>query len=569
MIRLPSSVNGVLAQANDLIGAWQPRLLAGLRTGDMSLVSRHSELLLSSLLDAVRRVAVGVRPALSPGSQRPTITVHLENGIARVVVLTGQEVLAWGMTPMAEGTRGTEDDAAPESQLGAMLEELAAPRGRLVTSLPLYTSLVRHLDLAKIDRRYLSQVVTTEILENIPFTHDEVDIAWQHRRAEDREEIFTVTESKQAMDRHVRMLKEAGHRPSAAYLTSGGLALAVGVPDTIVIDLASPRTTVVLVRKGLPHVVHQVDLSHDGGGPQERALAVTRAVDQVVGYHPAVNGKSEESPLPAVLTGPLTRDDRLVGALEPALNRQVLPFMPPFTYPAHFPYHEYAANLGLAVADRLRGQPWRKLFTRSVPSLNVLPERHRPRGLPTIPALVFFSLFLMTLLAWTVSDRVDSLESTRDALATEVAGLGREVRQHKLSLARADRSGAMIAELAKFTSGLESTLEALSRDRQTLVAELDAVTRNAVAHQVTLSTLLSQQDELILSGTSPSFESVSGYSGDLRASDIFSQVEVAHVQSSGPLAALGSDESDTAFQIAATVATMAEPPGPDGQSAEQ
>ena len=76
----------------------------------------------------------------------------------------------------------------------------------MVSSFPLYETLIRGLELPRIGRRYRRQVVESEVGETIPFTEDEVDIAWTHRKSEKGMEVFAAAVRKDAIDGHVALL---------------------------------------------------------------------------------------------------------------------------------------------------------------------------------------------------------------------------------------------------------------------------------------------------------------------------------------------------------------------------
>ena len=54
-------------------------------------------------------------------------------------------------------------------------------------------------------------------LETIPFSVEEMDLAWQARTNGTGPEVHAVAVSKEVIDDHVRLLTEAGIHPRAAY----------------------------------------------------------------------------------------------------------------------------------------------------------------------------------------------------------------------------------------------------------------------------------------------------------------------------------------------------------------
>ena len=490
--------------------------------------------------------------------QRRTITVNVQDGCLRVVVLKGRTVTAWGMSVASESLPRSGDAEEQiegiADQLRALLEELPPRHGRLVTCLPIYTPLIRQLRLPRIGRRYISQVVFSEVLETIPFSEDQVDITWRRRRAGAWDEIVAVAVPREDMDRHVALLKEAGSRPGAAYAWATSLAAAGGVSDAILVDMELLSAALVLLREGVPRGVHRVELPGRDADPQARAEAVVRAVEQVGSYDQMANPDTEDVRLPAVFTGRLTTDATPVEALEATLGRDVLPFAPPLVYPGSFPAHEYAANLGMALSDMGRIG----LFRGKGTPANLIPERHRVRPMPLLPFLVFAILAAFLYVASINGARVEDALYNQATLSSRVATLEGRERSLNLSLMRGDVLRGRIEEATRLASEMESTIQGQGREMETLLRQLEVITVEALPPGVHLSTLLLQNNGFVLSGTGPSYEDVLRYSEGLRAPGVFADVQVARVEMSGTAGAVSNgyeqDAAAVTFQIIPSLA---------------
>ncbi|MCI0439660.1 MAG: hypothetical protein L0177_11090, partial [Chloroflexi bacterium] len=160
---------------------------------------------------------------------RKTVALTVERGVVRIVVFRGKEAIAWGTavpdgveeqeqeqeqeqhqglpgeshaeaTTNAEGsTEGEEGGEKPAHtthqevgslrdsdgpRLRALLKDLPFRRTRFVTELPLYAPLLRFMQIPKIRRRFLQDVIVSELEDTLPFTKGEVDIKWQTRQGE-------------------------------------------------------------------------------------------------------------------------------------------------------------------------------------------------------------------------------------------------------------------------------------------------------------------------------------------------------------------------------------------------
>ena len=175
--------------------------------------------------------------------QGPTLTVSIEGGTVRVVVLRGQMVVAWGMKSTEEhlDLENAQGDSRRDAQAAALKELLRElGRGRVVTDLPLNDSLMRQLEVPEMSRRYVEPMVTSEVLETIPLFEAEADISWRihrnHVRNHVHQEVFAAAVPKRAMDNQVHLLRDAGIRPAVAYSRAVALACAANQADAIVMQ---------------------------------------------------------------------------------------------------------------------------------------------------------------------------------------------------------------------------------------------------------------------------------------------------------------------------------------------
>ena len=480
----------------------------------------------------------GIASRVQGVTQRPVITVDSDGGMVRLVILEGREVVAWGTAVMGEGDQSEEADLESVAQLQALLSDLPYRKGRVVTSLPLATSLIRHLSLPKINRRYFKQVVLSEVLDTIPFTEDEVDIAWWVKKNGIGHDVVAVITPKAAIDHQVQLLKAAGNRPAAAYPRALALAIATDEPDVIAVDLGLFSAAVVSARGGFPQVFHEVDYSTLS--PVDKAKAVARIVEQAADDSTTMSEQTPEDmeevegkEVPVVLSGQLAGHGLLVQAIGELLDRDVSLSKPPFAYPEHFPVHEYTANLGLALADRSRSPGHSKIFRNKKTHANLLTDRHLGRKFPILPLALFAILIAMGFLALMATGRVDAVASDREMLSAQMVGLERQARGHRLEVARAGTIQKRIDETKELRVGLQAQFSALDAGMATLVSQLIALTNEGLPAQTQLSSIAQQGHKFILLGSADTYDGAIQYSEYLRRSGLFAGVRVLRVDSSG------------------------------------
>lgn len=519
------------------------------------------------------------RPSGQPPRARPSgqpaggrVTVSLDSGAIRVVVLAGRRVVAWG-TASADSWldgdgHGSPTSTAPAERLRNLLAEIGARGGRTVTDLPLHTPLMRCLRLPPVRRRYLAEVVASEVLESVPFSEAEVDLAWQARANGAGPEVFAVAVPKDAVDGHVRFLREAGLRPRAAYAKAVALAHAAGLPDAMILYVGSSHAALVLVREWMPRAVHEVELAGESTKPEEQAQLVARAIQDLAGYTHTLDETESRQELPLVLAGALSPDSPLAKALEEVLGHELLAVAPPLVYPSHFTPSEYAINLGLAMADAARGRARGRISPRRVPTFSLLAERHLPRPFPIRPVAAFIALLLLAVVALQAGKPADSLSQEASLLSGRLAQLKERQRQERLVLASARTLENEVLVLEGSAGALDSQKMDLREELGLLLARLKALTRDALPAGVALSTLKQSGESFDLTGHATSYNDALRYMSNLRASGLFGEASIRQATLAAP-AGSGEGASQATLSFTAKVSASAPSAAKDGAADAQ
>ena len=486
---------------------------------------------------------------VAPQRRRPTgspvrglvggsiVTVSLDHDVIRVVVFRGKRVVGWGTASVDESPDHDGDDGLPgekqASRVLALLEQLKVRGGRVVTDLPLSAPLLRHLHLPKMRRRYLQDVIEAEVNETLPFSLEEIDLAWHAQKNGTGQDVMAVAVSKQTMDAHVQLLADAGLRPKAVYPRALALAHAADIAEGIVTVVEPTRAFFVLVRGRVPQAVYEVDLKSKSASVADQAQAVARAVEEVAGFAQSLDGAGSDQPLPVVLTGQSSNEGPLSAQLRQTLQREILPLEPPLQYPDHFAPNEYAVNLGLALTDGARRSGRGKSAALAVPTLNLLPKRYLPRPLPVRPIAVVVGLVLLGLLAFAAGNQADSKAGEAVALSAQLDRLHLQERQLTLDRRIGQGIEKDTAVAAGLTMALEGQLADLEVEIGTLMARLEMLTEGALPSGVTLSGVAQRGDSFSLTGTAASYEDALDYMTNLRASSLFIDASLQEVTSSG------------------------------------
>ena len=511
------------------------------------------------------------RHTLTPTFLRPTMTLSFEDGLIRMVVLRGSKVVDWATAtpPEDSAENGLQSEATDEGYvecLRKLLADHSAERCRVVTDIPLYSSLLRHLSFPAMQRRYLAGAVPSEVAETIPFASDEVDVTWNAWKSETAQSVFAIAVPKDVVDGHVRLLDEAGVRPVATYSKAVALSLASGATDGVVVHMTPSRAAIVLVRGGMPLVVNHLTLSETESDFQRQAEGIMDAVERTVGYDltytlPGVAGEGRT--LPVMLTGHLPEGVGLSESVRALASGEISDCAPPLEYPSDFSPAEYAVNLGLVLSDRASR---RGLLRKGNAPFNLLPRRHLPRPLPVVQVALTLLALLMVATAFGTTEFVANVESNAVRLSAELADIKRE---NRINVLHAKAMQDRLREIRPVTEGLEPRLDELGRRIAVLQSQLETITVLAPPEGLTIPSLAPQGDEILVSGTAPTFEHVLEYATNLDGSGLFSEVVIEKIE--GSVITNGEEPSEGAghgvldFRIRIGVATASESQRQDDQ----
>lgn len=492
--------------------------------------------------------------------RRRTLALTVENGVVRMVVFQGKEAIAWGTAvpddeiTFALSESGTlEPSDAP--RIATLVHDLNFRRLRVITELPLYSPLLRHLNLSRIKKAYLEEVVTAEVGATIPFPLDDVDIKWQARN--NGTDVFAIAVPKAVVDNHSDVLKRAKITPMAAYSRAVSLSFATGLRDVITIHHSMEEAAIVLTRDQIPRVVHKVEILPYEMDTHAQAAAIERGVEHVYGYFSSQESITQQIHFPVVFTGYTTFDDSLIEEFKELTEYKVLPFEPPLQYSEYLPTTEYATNIGLAIADRARGRLGRLVKPKG-PAVSLLSQRHLPRPLPILQAAVFAMLFLVGAAAFGVTTQVDAQTLEATTLSSRASSLEREAREHRLIVGRTRSYTQRIDSIKVLNGNLESRLGDLATGLRNTLDRMEMISRHALPSDVRVESFSLEGKEFNLSGAASSYEALLEYTSNLRAAgpELFSDARIVQVDSiifTQAGESDGSSNTGVGFRVIATI----------------
>ena len=476
--------------------------------------------------------------------RRRTLTVSVEGPALRAVAFVGDRVAAWATIDL---------DATEAASLPPELAAFARGRSRQLSDLPFYASLVRHLEKPAARRRYVDQVVAVEVGNTIPFATEEIDLRWKLIRDGRGPGVMAWAVPRWETDAYVQLVGLVGIRPAASYSKAVALSAAVGRSNAAIAHLTSSEAELVLVRDHVPRRVHRVELSPAPEDATAYAGALAQAIEELCAADPTDAEHHRPAGLPVVLTGQVPSDPAHAAALVEAFGERLHEPVRSLDHPAGFPALEYAANVGLMLADRHRPRmPWRQSPEQQV-VLDLLPRRHRRRQVPTRAiaiTVLFGALAAATLAATSVVQRVESWAVAQEA---DVAGIRRQVQVGSVAAAREVSMRLKLDVLAAQVQSLDDEARA---NREAVALLVDRARLLTGGPSVAVSDVTLAGGAVRVSGEAGSYEAVVAFAEALRAGGLFDELRTTDA-SGTPRE--GDDAGGVAFNITGSYGTEAEP----------
>ena len=417
---------------------------------------------------------------------QPRLTVTIDGRMLRIVAFRGWNVAAWASMDLH-----SEEDPP---KLPQALRRFANRRTRQLSDLPFCDALLRRINLPNVSQRYLGQVVIEDVLETIPFVADEADVGWSLIRNNGHQEVLAGAAAKASIDQHLHLLRSMRVRPVAIYPKAAALASAAGLPDAVVVHLAEHTADLVFVQNGIAHVTHQVALPDGHDQPEGYADILLQAINELVVYEARPSDPSDLETVadPAtrvVLTGQVPEGGEAGRLLDEALGGRRHEPWSDLSFPDGFSIAEFAANVGLLMADsRPRALPWRK-SSAMAPVVDLLPPRHRRQLLPMRWVGAAALAGVLTLGAYFGTEEVTKATDANLVLGAQVTQLEREVRIERLTAQQVQAQLQLLPAMADELTALDTQLERLQADLGDLIARLHEAITNSAGDLVLLSTL--------------------------------------------------------------------------------
>jgi len=472
-----------------------------------------------------------------------SVILNIEGSGIRVLTTDGKRVTGWSSMPLPPGL--VKDGLIVEPiQVGELIEDFLAEEGlskqRVIASLSGMRSVPRLLSLPKIAPSLVPEAIRHASEREMPVPLDELYLWWQDLGGNGSErQFFVIGVPRALVDAELQTLDHAGIKVHSLALKPIALARAVNRDESVIIDLESENSDIVLVVGGIPIIMRTLILGGEGVTPEEKvrqtATEVTRTVDFYNSSHP-------ESPIssatPVFVTGGLAKDEAIVNLLGGAISGPVETLEPAIALPAELPVAEYAVNIGLALNGTAQSGAKRRTGFPAL-DLAMVPDTYRARRplwrsltytlLAVLVVALLFPAYMMTRGGAT---EVDHLELELATVTLQLEDVRQTVDQANRITIEASRLG----EEARTVLGTEESFA----DRLGLVFA-------APPAGVSLTSITMTDDAISLNGMATTPLSATRYAALLEEMGAFANVHIASL-----IVTHGSaDASAIAFSIIA------------------
>ncbi|MDA0733979.1 MAG: hypothetical protein O2860_05275 [Chloroflexi bacterium] len=193
---------------------------------------------------------------------------------------------------------------------------------------------------------------------------------------------------------------------------------------------------------------------------------------------------------------------------------------------------EYAINLGLFLTDQDGGTQGNK-GSSELPSLNLLPHRHRPSPIPVFQTSVFIILLLLAVHPFNVMGKVAARIAEKEAISSELQKLRVQEQQFTVVLASHQENRTVMDTVSLQADALEAQVETLEDDINALLEQVSSITRLALAQNITLSGVTPQGDDFVFAASASSHAKALEYVQTLKDNPLFEDARVLQIDGMG------------------------------------
>jgi len=315
------------------------------------------------------------------GGSKTIVTLNIEYDSARLLAVKGNKIDYWKSVPLtADSVKDTiiDNQQAVAAALNHyMFKSTKASKHEMIVSMTGLRSVYRIVPLPKIKSSKIKEAIQWIAMKEIPFDLKDVHLFWQIFGEKDEEQrVFLIATPKHMLEAVENTLSKAGIKPKALDLKPLALARYVNDPNAIILDMEADSNSIVIMKNGLPQVMHTIVIQQHNQTFKDRALRLASDLTRTVMFYNSAHGDDPVTPsAQAFITGKLGADEDMMNLLKAGIDYPVATPALCLDYPDDFPVSEYAVNIGLALKEKSVGKQNKGVAVGQCPvNINLLPS---------------------------------------------------------------------------------------------------------------------------------------------------------------------------------------------------
>lgn len=459
----------------------------------------------------------------------PVVSLYIDETSLRLMVTEGKEIKEWAELPLEPGLV-KNNVVVKEAEVTAKIQQLFKDRKVTTRKVTVGVSglrcLTRPIVLPQLPKEMQAEAVKREAKRVLPVPPEQLYVSWQVIPApEGKTQVFLVALPRTMADPLLKVLRQAGVKPSFMDLKPLLLARVVKEAVAVIVDVQAAEFDIVIVAGGIPQPVRTVQFATEAPSWEEKLTTIKNELNRTITFYNTNNPDNVlAATVPIFASGELADQPELCQTLSRELGHPVPPLPPPLESPDGFTPSRYMANMGLVMQQFLSG----KETGPSVVNLNVLPVAYqvKPISLTRMLALPSgaIAVGLLAFLVMLSQGAPAEIESIRNQVSTAEKVLKQRQLQRQVLT---DNVTKMEAEVTKIEASLRSftaALGSLEKQGVAITDDLKAAVKDRLEYGVKLKSISRVSNALNVSGQAPGEKEVLAYFKGLEASGQFSEV---------------------------------------------
>jgi type IV pilus assembly protein PilM len=465
-------------------------------------------------------------------SKRVT-TLFIEDTAIRYLVSKGKYAEKWASVPLEPGLvkHGHVEDRA---RLAEKLKETfrwAKAGNKVILGLSEPGSLYRIVTLPKLPEAILPEAIKREAERVIPLPQDEIYLAYQVISVHQEDmQIFLAAFSRNALDTMLSTLQSAGIKASSLDLVPLALCRAINQSTAIVVSLRAWNFEIAIMSDNIPQVIRSLSLPGEAESLVDKLPTIAEELERTVTFYNSSHpDKPLDSTVPVFVDGELVHVPESWPSLVGTLGNPVTPLPSIVQAEKEFDASQFTVNIGLA----LKANPQES--TGSIINFNALPQAYlpeKPRAsriiLPVGITLGAIILVFMGLQIAATKNEIKSVQSEITKAENGVAAATKEISNVNAKIQQAQAALQPLQTQIKTVESDMATVNDLTVSINTRRTQIDNYINHIVASEPESMIVLSVSldENIAVSGTVPDYSLVYQFTDNLKATNMFSSINI-------------------------------------------